>query len=132
MVIFTVRYILSFSIQGEAGGCNEVPLIIYHLLLSGFPAILCPAAKFVLSPLYWILLCPAEPLHAIKMLNHVIKALPHPSLPAPHTEALWRQASGTTSRCIHCLYRGALQRHSAMSADRVPGVLWKNAEAAHL
>lgn len=28
MVIFTVRYILSFSIQGEAGGCNEVPLII--------------------------------------------------------------------------------------------------------
>lgn len=66
------------------------------------------------------------------MLNHVIKALPHPSLPAPHTEALWRQASGTTSRCIHCLYRGALQRHSAMSADRVPGVLWKNAEAAHL
>ena len=100
--------------------------------LSGFPAILCPAAKFVLSPLYWILLCPAEPLHAIKMLNHVIKALPHPSLPAPHTEALWRQASGTTSRCIHCLYRGALQRHSAMSADRVPGVLWKNAEASHL
>lgn len=23
-----IRYILSFSIQGEAGGCNEVPLII--------------------------------------------------------------------------------------------------------
>ena len=28
MVIFTVMYFLSFPIQGEAGGCNEVPLII--------------------------------------------------------------------------------------------------------
>lgn len=97
---FTVRYILSFDPRWSRrlswGSAHNITPFIWlsSHSLSG--------SKIVLSPLYWILLCLAEPLHAIKMLNHVIKALP--SITACSTQRRFGVIR-TASRCIHCLYR---------------------------